>query len=113
MKKKKETRSSKYQYIFNEIPMESRDTDNPVHLTDKQEHSDDWSELQDQITELVWSLIDTECTPTQIKRLKLVKDGYTQDEMAKKEGINQSSIVKTIAGNKFYDSGTVKEYGGA
>lgn len=70
-------------------------------------------DLRDQLLLRLWEIIETGLTDRQTQVIKLyIKDGLTQNEIAKKLGINQTSVHKVIRGNIDYKNGK-KRYGGA
>lgn len=69
-------------------------------------------ELRDQLKARLWEIIDSGLTHRQQEVVKLSILGYTQNEIAKKLGINQTSVHKVIRGNIDYKNGR-KRYGGA
>ncbi len=68
-------------------------------------------ELEDKLKEEFWRLVE-KLTPRQKEVIRLYADGLTQMEIAKKLGVNQSSITKSIHGNVDYKKGR-KVYGGS
>jgi DNA-binding CsgD family transcriptional regulator len=69
-------------------------------------------ELKDKLHTAFWKLVDSELTVRQREVLHLTAEGLTQTEIAKKLGVNQSSITKSIHGNTDYKKGK-RVYGGA
>ncbi len=69
-------------------------------------------DLRDQLKTRLWQIIDTGLTERQKQVIKLSIDGFTQNEIAKQLGINQTSVHKVIRGNIDYKNGR-KRYGGA
>jgi DNA-binding CsgD family transcriptional regulator len=112
--KQREKRSKKYQSFFHEVPREIFDTDKPIQYNEQHSRSEEFLDITEQITKLIWSLIDQTCTPTQLENIELIKNGATQHEVATQLEINQSSVVKTLQGNtRYYSDGGKKGYGGA
>ncbi len=75
------------------------------------------SDLQEQLVQEYWNLIDTVLTKRQRKVVHLSAQGMTQTEIAKLLGVNQSSITKSINGNVDYrnvknGAGSKRIYGG-
>lgn len=68
--------------------------------------------LKDELREAFWDIVNNKLTPRQREVITLCCDGYTQTEIAKMLGVNQSSITKSINGNCDYKNGK-KVYGGA
>lgn len=70
-------------------------------------------DLREQLKKRLWEIIEIGLTERQKEVIKLsVEDGLTQNEIAKKLGINQTSVHKVIRGNIDYKNGK-KRYGGA
>ncbi len=70
-------------------------------------------DLREQLKKRLWEIIEFGLTERQKEVIKLsVEDGLTQNEIAKKLGINQTSVHKVIRGNIDYKNGK-KRYGGA
>jgi predicted XRE-type DNA-binding protein len=111
-------RSNTYQYLFAEIVsspeklVEFSDAQDMAGLLNYSEYKEERLDLQEKLNLAYWRLIDTKLTPRQSQVLHLTKDGYTQTEIAKTLGVNQSSITKSINGNCDYKNGR-KIYGGA
>lgn len=111
-------RSDRYQHIIVESPC------SPELLTEFAEiqsiggrlnnpvYNEELYDLQDQLKNEFWRIIDTQLTKRQKEVLRLYADGYTQIEIAKMLKVNQSSITKSINGNCDYRNGK-KIYGGA
>jgi DNA-binding CsgD family transcriptional regulator len=59
-------------------------------------------DLEDQLKEEFWKIVKTLLTPRQREVIELYADGYTQMEIAKILGVNQSSVTKSINGNVDY-----------
>ena len=68
--------------------------------------------LREQLKERVWEIIEDGLTKRQKEVIKLYVQNKTQNEIAKKLGINQTSVHKVIKGNIDYKNGR-KRYGGA
>lgn len=75
-------------------------------------YSEELAELKDQLKIEMWRLINEELTDRQAEVINLSSKGFTQTEIAKQLGINQSSITKSIRGNCDYRNGK-RIYGGA
>ena len=65
-------------------------------------YSEELLDLQEQLRQEYWKIIDTQLTERQREVLKLTAAGDTQVEIAKKLGVNQSSVTKSIFGNTDY-----------
>lgn len=76
------------------------------------DYNDQIADLEEQLRKEFWRIVQT-LTPRQREVLKLSADGYTQMEIAKILGINQSSVVKSRAGNVQYTSNGKISYGGS
>jgi predicted DNA-binding protein YlxM (UPF0122 family) len=75
--------------------------------------SDMLYDLREQLKVRLWQIIEAGLTDRQKEVIKLsVEEGLTQNEIAKKLGINQTSVHKVIRGNIDYKNGK-KRYGGA
>ena len=68
-------------------------------------------DLREELKARMWQIIDAGVTERQKEVLKLYVMGFTQNEMAKQLGINQTSIHKILSGNINYKakSSTYKE----
>lgn len=111
-------RSNAYQHLFAEIVsppeklVEFSDAQDMAGLLNYSNYKEERSDLQEKLNQSYWRLIDTKLTPRQRQVLHFTADGYTQTEIAKHLGVNQSSITKSINGNCDYKNGR-KIYGGA
>ena len=113
---KKKNRSDRYQQMFNEIAY------NHEMMSDMPEaagmpawlnsYTEEMLDLKEQLRDEFWRLVDEELTPRQKEVVHLYADGLTQTEIAKKLGVNQSSVTKSLNGNCDYRNGK-KVYGGA
>lgn len=113
------TRSSHYQNYFAEIASD------PESIADCSEqrgvhgfvgnsgYKEDLLDLNDQLREEFWNLVDKKLTIRQKEVLHLLADGLTQMEVARLLGVNQSSITKSVSGNADYRNGKKKCYGGS
>jgi len=68
--------------------------------------------LREELKVRFWQIVNSGLTERQRQVIKLSIDGYTQNEIAKQLGINQTSVHKVIRGNIDYKNGK-KRYGGA
>ncbi len=75
-------------------------------------YTEEMLDLKEQLRDEFWRLVDEELTPRQKEVVHLYADGLTQTEIAKKLGVNQSSVTKSLNGNCDYRNGK-KVYGGA
>src|ERR1700722_679261 len=115
-------RSQSYQAIFNEIYCSHEilssfcNEDSISARLNPYEYNEDLIELEAQLKIEFWRIVNTKLTKRQKEVIKLYADGYTQMEIAKTLGVNQSSITKSIFGNTSYDiinKGPKKTYGGS
>jgi predicted transcriptional regulator len=115
---KRPNRSDSYQYLLIETAcsnemMESFSNDESISSRlNPFQYNEDLIELDDQLKEEFWRVVDTMLTERQREVLHLCAEGYTQMEIAKKLKVNQSSITKSLNGNVDYKNGKVV-YGGA
>jgi DNA-binding CsgD family transcriptional regulator len=111
-------RSDKYQYFLLESPCcpyvltEYSDARGISGWINHSEYNEELYTLRDRLRAAQWRLIETRLTKRQCQVIKLYADGYTQTEIARLLGVNQSSITKSINGNCDYRSGK-RIYGGA
>jgi DNA-binding CsgD family transcriptional regulator len=109
MNPRREPRSSKYQYLLLETAcsaemMEGFSNDDSVYnRLNPYAYSEELLDLEDELRAEFWRIINTCLTERQNEVVKLYADGYTQMEIAKALGVNQSSVVKCLAGNKIKD----------
>jgi predicted DNA-binding protein YlxM (UPF0122 family) len=77
---------------------------------------DSYNELywqyKEQLKNRLFELVEENLTDRQKQVIKLWMDGFTQNEIAKKLGINQTSVHKVICGNIDYKN-EKRRYGGA
>lgn len=102
-------RSDIYQQIFCELNFSNEmlaDFAEAKGLTASviSEHNEELLDLKDELKKEFWRLVEENLTERQQEVLKLSAQGYTQTEIAKKLGVNQSSITKSINGNTDYKS---------
>lgn len=121
---KRRNRSEAYQVLYHEIAcsndmISSFTNDDSIHgrLTGGFSYDETILELEDQLREEFWKIVDTCLTERQREVVHLCADGYTQMEIAKMLKVNQSSVAKQILGNKSYDINelgrkTIRTYGG-
>lgn len=69
------------------------------------QHTEEVAELYDQVKVELWKLVDSKLTAHQSQILHLTADGYTQVEISKMLGIQQSGISKSLLGNLVYKNG--------
>lgn len=119
--RKRPTRSQLYQHLlvekaFSHEMMETFSNDDSVYKKlNPFDYNEDILILEDQLKERFWKIINEHLTPRQLEIVKLLRDGATQQEAARKLGVNQSSITKSINGNVDYSNkvtGGKASYGG-
>lgn len=113
-------RSDRYQQIYLEclvMPerMESFCNEDSIHARlNPWDYNEDIMDLEDQLKIEFWRVVNTMLTERQAEVLKLMSEGLTQCEIAKKLGVNQSSITKSRNGNNSYkENEDIKIYGGS
>lgn len=74
-------------------------------------YSEELLNLKDQLRDRTFLLANQCLTPKQKEIFHLTAQGFTQQEIAKKLDVNQSSITKCLNGNKDYTKGGMT-YGG-
>jgi DNA-binding CsgD family transcriptional regulator len=75
-------------------------------------YNEDLLILQDRLKAAFWRLVD-QLTPRQKEVIKLLAQDKTQTEIAKKLGVNQSSVTKSVNGNCDYKGDKKVFYGGS
>ncbi len=114
---RKGNRSSSYQHLILETVcsndmMESFSNDDGIYKKlNPFSYNEDVAELEDQLKEEFWRIVDTLLTKRQKEVIHLYADGKTQMEIAKILNVNQSSITKSLNGNVDYKKGK-RSYGG-
>lgn len=112
------TRSSKYQFLLLEIVyanemMSSFENDDSIYKRlNPFAYNEDIASLEDQLKKEFWRIAEENLTKRQFDVIKLYCCGMTQQEIAKKLGVNQSSITKSLNGNVDY-KGEKRNYGGS
>ena len=116
---KRKNRSDHYQWILLETVcsndmMEAFSNEDSIYsrLTGGFAYDETVLDLEDQLKNEFWRIVDNLLTPRQREVIRLYADGYTQMEIAKMLNVNQSSITKSLNGNVDYKNGK-KIYGGA
>ena len=106
--KKRKNRSDNYQWRLLEITC-SNDTlssfqngDSIYNRLNPWHYDDELMDLEEQLKIEFWRIVDTLLTDRQKEVITLYASGLTQIEIAKKLGVNQSSITKSINGNIDY-----------
>jgi len=111
-------RSEKYQHLIVETScphemLEAFSNEDSIYKRlNPFSYNEQVSELEEQLRQEFWRIVETQLTTRQKEVLKLYSNGYTQQEIAKKLGVNQSSITKCLNGNVDYKNGR-RSYGGA
>lgn len=111
-------RSSRYQYLILESVcsndmMEAFSNQESIGFKiDPFKHQEEIMDLQEELKKEFWNVVEECLTERQKQVIKLVCENKTQMEIAKKLGVNQSSITKSLHGNVDYKNGR-KVYGGA
>lgn len=112
--------SQKYQYLFREVlttPFEMHDyyTCSQMDILNRL-NENEVIELEKQLEDRLWQLIDTRLTRKQVAACQILKLAINENQgqvwMANQLGVNQSSIAKYFIGNTCYKGGVVKRYGG-
>jgi hypothetical protein len=113
------SRSDKYQYLIAEVAYTSEFLDSftsPQSENISQIDMEKLWDLEQELQNIMWQLIEKNLSPNQIEVLKLQQKAIYQGEgqmwMAEQMGVNQSSIHKCLNGNVTYCGGVVKRYGG-
>jgi predicted transcriptional regulator len=116
---KRNPRSAGYQYLIletvcsNEMMETFCNEDSIYSRLNPFEYNEEMIELEEQLRVEFWRVVNTLLTDRQRDVIKLRSDGLTQMEVAKKLGVNQSSVAKNLRGNANYAGGTPKNYGGS
>ena len=111
-------RSDSYQHVLLESPCspemltEVADADGIGAQLNPWGYNEELLDLKEQLRKEFWRVVNTQLTKRQKDVISLYFDGYTQTEIAKILGVNQSSITKSINGNCDYKNGR-KYYGGS
>lgn len=114
---KKTNRSNGYQHLFaeqpysNEMMAEFSEAQGLVENYNSEDR-EQLLVLREQLRCEFWRLAKENLTARQYQVIELLAQGFTQIEIAKKLGVNQSSITKSVNGNCDYRNGR-KIYGGA
>lgn len=116
---KRKNRSDRYQWLLLETvcsheQMEAFSNDSSIysHLNPF-EYNEDLIDLEEELKKEFWRIADENLTQRQNQVLRMWADGYTQMEIAKILGVNQSSITKSINGNTDYKNKKRISYGGS
>lgn len=109
-KEKRKNRSDSYQHLLLEIAISSDlmesfgNIDSISSKLDPFAYSEELIDLKDELEVEFWRIVNTLLTPRQAEVISLYCSGMTQMEIAKKLGVNQSSITKSLNGNVDYSS---------
>ncbi len=105
--KKYETRSAKYQHLFLEsiVPNEMMEAfgneDSIYGRLNPYQYDERLLDLEEELKKEFWRIVETELTPRQREIIELYAQGLTQQEIAKKLNLNQSTCQKSIFGAAF------------
>jgi hypothetical protein len=69
-------------------------------------------DTEDDLSAYFWWMINNLCTDHQRQVVHLYYMGLTQQEIATKLNVNQTSVHKTLLGNKCYEGPNIRRYGG-
>jgi len=98
-------RSNHYQHYFAELSCspemlaEHAEAEGMTSTVTSAKYNDELHDLKDQLKKEFWRLVNSELTDRQKEVINLYSQGFTQIEIAKQLGVNQSSITKSINGN--------------
>jgi len=114
---KKTNRSNGYQHLFAEQPYSN---EMMAEFSEAQGLVENYSPedreqllvLREELRLAFWRLAKDNLTARQYQVIELLAQGFTQIEIAKKLGVNQSSITKSVNGNCDYRNQKRKVYGG-
>jgi len=118
MYEKRKNRSDSYQHLLLELVcshdmLESfSNQDSIQRKLNPYKYDEEVADLEDELKVEFWKIVGSLLTPRQKEVIRLYADGYTQMEIAKMLGVNQSSITKSLNGNVDYKNGK-RVYGGA
>ncbi len=116
-KRERPVRSDKYQYLICEVSctdeyLSSFDNSHSIQAAlNPFGYNEKYDDLMDQLKIRFREIINTSLTERQLEITQLYIDGYTQSEIAKILGCNQSSVTKSLKGNVDYQNGR-RQYGG-
>ena len=103
-------RSDKYQYVLMEVSCSHEvigrfDNSHSIsaHLNPF-EYDERYFDLEERLKARTRELMDGYLTKRQTEVINLLYQGYTQQEIAKILGCNQSSITKSLNGNQAYNT---------
>lgn len=120
MSERRRNRSDQYQSLYHESSC-SHDmlsifpNDASIHdrLSGGFGYDESILELEDELKDEFWKIVNTLLTDRQKEVIKLYSTGLTQMEVAAQLGVNQSSIAKNLWGNAQYVDNYKRIYGGS
>ncbi|MFZ4795890.1 MAG: helix-turn-helix transcriptional regulator [Bacteroidia bacterium] len=118
MRDRNSNRSDFYQHLIMEVsvcPFVLNDLSSAQGMTYRIKpatYDEQYLDLKDKLKKRMWELINLGLTDRQKQVIELSMAGFTQNEIAKKLGINQTSVHKVLKGNIDYKN-EKKRYGGA
>lgn len=118
MPDRSKNRSDKYQYVLVESPCspemltEVADSEGINAQLNPWGYNEELLILKDRLKESFWRLVKM-LTPRQQEVIRLLARGRTQTEIAKRLGVNQSSVTKSLNGNCDYKGNKRVFYGGS
>ena len=113
---KRPSRSSKYQYIICEAQVGDEileimpNSKSIYHSISPYKYNEELLDLKEELLKQIHKLAKKILTNKQYQIYLLTLDGYTQTEIAKIMGVNQSSVSKSAIGSQSYENS--KRYGG-
>jgi DNA-binding CsgD family transcriptional regulator len=117
-------RSDHYQYLWREIPWDFTPSSTSHHeatiemgndraLYQPSQHSSQFLELNERALQAIQRVASQCLTERQLQVYQMTCQGLTQWEIADKLGVHQSSVQKSLNGNREYANGTRgKMFGG-
>lgn len=119
IERKRPVRSAAYQQIFNEciIDVEAlnrfTNEDGLFNKLNPYSYDERVLELKDRLIDAMWRLLKETLTKRQFQIVSLLAEpNSSQQEVANKIGVNQSSVAKSLHGNKSYSQDSQVSYGG-
>lgn len=118
----KANRSDKYQFQFRELSTTSEylsNFENGQSISSALapfKYNEEILDLEEEVRKEFWVVAEKVLTFNQFRVIRMWADGGTQTEIAAALSVNQSSIAKTLQGNRTYIKGqpkSSKTYGGA
>jgi predicted DNA-binding protein YlxM (UPF0122 family) len=117
-KEKRSNRSDHYQHLLVETAwpnemLESFSNEESVYKRlNPFSYNDKIAELEDELKREFWRIVNEHLTERQRQVVRYYADGYTQQEIAGKLQVNQSSITKSLNGNVDYKHVSTDKNGG-